>query len=84
MKNPQKPKEVQLCLAFNVMTFCESHGISRSLFYGLVSQGRGPRLMKVGKRTLISAEAAAEWRARMEKQTLEPRDPKPRDRGPDE
>ena len=51
---------------FDVPTFCIAHKISRSFFYKLLSEGRGPRLLKLGKRTLISAEAAAEWRARME------------------
>jgi predicted DNA-binding transcriptional regulator AlpA len=44
-------------------------GLSRSLFYRLVKEGRRPRLAKVGRRTLISAEAAAEWRVRMERET---------------
>ena len=52
--------------AYTVDSFCESHGISRALFYKLASQGRGPRLMKVNRRTLISREAAADWRAQME------------------
>ena len=51
---------------FNVNTFCESHKISRSFLYKLIAEGRGPRLMKLGRRTLISAEAAEAWRARME------------------
>lgn len=49
--------------------FCDSHHISRTHFYELVKQGRGPRLMKVGRRTLISQEAAADWRRRMEAET---------------
>lgn len=53
----------------SVPVFCRDHGVSRSLFYRLLKQGQGPRLTKVARRTLISAEAAAEWRARMERQT---------------
>lgn len=49
--------------------FCDEHGIARTTFYMLLKQGRGPRLMKVGRRTLISAEAAADWRKRMEAET---------------
>lgn len=52
--------------AYTVEEFCESHRISRAMFYILQSQGKGPRIMKVGRRTLISEEAAKEWRARME------------------
>lgn len=52
--------------AFSVSDFCRSHGISRTLFYELGRAGTGPRLMKAGRRVLISIEAAAEWRAQME------------------
>jgi predicted DNA-binding transcriptional regulator AlpA len=52
-----------------IPAFVAEHGISRSLFYRLVKEGRGPRLTKIASRTLISAEAAAEWRAMMERET---------------
>jgi len=52
-----------------VKQFCAAHSISRSFFYKLSQQGRGPRLSKVGARTLISAEAAADWRRGMEQAT---------------
>ena len=56
--------------SFTIAQFCADHGnISKSFFYKLVNEGKGPRLMKVGRRTLISAEAAADWRAQMEAQT---------------
>jgi predicted DNA-binding transcriptional regulator AlpA len=44
--------------------------MSRSLFYELVKGGKGPRLMKIGRRTLISQEAAADWRRAMEAATM--------------
>ena len=53
----------------SVPAFCADNNVSRSLFYRLVKEGRGPRLAKVGRRTLISIEAAAEWRTRMERET---------------
>ena len=53
-------------LAFSIPQFCRRHGISRAHFYNLSKIGQGPALMRVGRRTLISAEAAAEWRRRME------------------
>jgi predicted DNA-binding transcriptional regulator AlpA len=53
----------------SVPVFLAEHGISRSLFYRLVQQGRGPRITKIAGRTLITAEAAADWRARMERET---------------
>jgi hypothetical protein len=48
--------------ALSIDTFCERHSISRSGFYILRANGTGPKLMKVGARTLISREAAAAWR----------------------
>lgn len=51
---------------FSVPEFCASHSISRGHFYRLMKDGMAPAIIKVGKRTLISAEAAADWRRRME------------------
>jgi hypothetical protein len=53
--------------ALTVGEFCESHRISRALFYLLQKTRRGPRVMKCGRRTLISAEAASDWRKQMER-----------------
>lgn len=53
--------------AMNIDQFCSRHSISRSMFYKLQSQHRGPHLMKVGTRTLITVESAAKWRRRMER-----------------
>jgi predicted DNA-binding transcriptional regulator AlpA len=52
-------------LAFSVSEFCEAHSLSRSLFYKLLAQGKGPRLSKAGNRTLIMSEDAADWRRRI-------------------
>ena len=49
-------------LALSIPEFCEAHGISEGFFYKLKKQGEGPREMKVGARTLITLESAAEWR----------------------
>ena len=57
--------------AFTVPEFCAAHRISRALFYLLVREGTGPRLLKAGRRTLITVDAAAEWRRRMEAATVE-------------
>jgi predicted DNA-binding transcriptional regulator AlpA len=54
---PQTPR-----LALSIPEFCKAHGISEGFFYKLKKQGEGPREMKVGARTLISFESAAEWR----------------------
>ena len=53
----------------SINEFCKMNGISTSFFYKLQSQGKGPRTMKVGKRTLITTEAAREWRELMENPT---------------
>jgi excisionase family DNA binding protein len=47
-------------------SFCKAHGISRRTFYNLIRSGKGPHLMHVGTRVLISREAAADWRRNME------------------
>jgi hypothetical protein len=54
----------------SVKQFCASHRISRSFFYKLVGDGRGPRITRIGTRTLISAEAAAAWRGQMQSPAL--------------
>jgi predicted DNA-binding transcriptional regulator AlpA len=51
-----------LRVAFSIREFCQAHGISEGFFYKLKKQGEGPREMKIGARTLITFEAAAEWR----------------------
>lgn len=61
--------------AYSVAQFCAAHGFTKVMFYKLMKQGRGPRIMKVGTRTLISVEAAADWRRTMEDgaEVIEPR-----------
>jgi hypothetical protein len=58
--------DTQTKVANHVDEFCRQHGISRAHFYNLLKRGDGPAILKAGRRTLISAEAAAEWRRRME------------------
>jgi len=50
----------------SIQEFCEQHRISRSHLYALWSRGEGPVAMRLGRRRLITAAAAAEWRRRME------------------
>lgn len=54
---------------YNVTAFCRAHDISRGYLYQLWSEGRGPRRTKLGRRTVITGEAAAEWRRQMERET---------------
>lgn len=58
-------------LASSVDEFCRENSISRSFYYELQKKKRGPKTMKVGARRLISQEAGAEWRRRMEAATEE-------------
>lgn len=53
-------------LAMSVADFCMFHSITKPTFYEMIKRGLGPKIMKVGARTLISTEAAAEWRRKME------------------
>jgi hypothetical protein len=57
--------------AYSVERFCDAHSISRAHFYQLLKRGDGPRIFKAGKLTLISKEAAADWRAAMERRQAE-------------
>ena len=59
-------------MMFSVAEFCHAHGISRGTFYKLFGEGRGPKAVKIGRRTLISNEAAEEWRRRMEREAAIP------------
>ncbi|MCA0241403.1 MAG: helix-turn-helix domain-containing protein [Proteobacteria bacterium] len=54
---------------YTVPQFCDAHNVSRTHLYQLLKDGAGPALMKVGRRTLISVEAAAAWRRDMEAAT---------------
>lgn len=51
---------------YTVETFCKSHNISRAFFYALRKQGKGPRVAKLGTRTIITREAASNWRAALD------------------
>jgi len=48
--------------AYTIPAFCKRHSFSPAKYFQLQQQGEGPRVMRIGKRVLISKEAAAEWR----------------------
>ena len=52
--------------AYTIAEFCAEHRVSRTHLYMMVKAGKGPRLMKLGRRVLISVEAAADWRRAVE------------------
>jgi hypothetical protein len=55
-------------LAWPVVELCRSIGISRSQYYELELVDAGPRKLQVGRRPMVTAEAAAEWLLRLESQ----------------
>jgi len=58
--------DTSVYLVLTVAQFCHSHGVSRSYFYKMRSEGKAPKAFRLGRRTLITAEAAADWRRSME------------------
>ena len=66
MHTPTRHDEID---AFSIGTFITRHEISRAYLYQLWDEGIGPRYMQLGRRRLISREAAAEWRRKMEAAT---------------
>jgi hypothetical protein len=61
LENYTMPENVR-----SVQEFCQDFRISRAMFYKIQSKGLGPKVMKIGRRTLISHEAATEWRKNIE------------------
>src|SRR5262245_47605424 len=61
-------------LSMSIKEFCRLHGISEDQFFKMQRQGWGPKVMRVGSRTLISHEAAAEWRREREQAAIRERE----------
>jgi hypothetical protein len=55
--------------AFTVPEFCDAHRISQAKYYEMKKEGWGPIEMEVGRRRLISSEAANVWRRERERAT---------------
>jgi predicted DNA-binding transcriptional regulator AlpA len=69
IKREPTPTPTPPRIALSIPEFCAAFGISEDFFYKLKRQGQAPRLMRVGTRTLISMEAADEWRKAREQAT---------------
>ena len=52
--------------AMSVDQFSSAHGFRRDKFYDMLKKGEAPECLMVGKRRLITFEAAARWRAKRE------------------
>jgi hypothetical protein len=50
-------------VAYTIPEFCAAHRISQAFYYELKKLDRGPREKRLNSRIIITAEAAAEWRA---------------------
>lgn len=55
--------------ALTIAQFCDAHHISRTHLHNMCKAGKGPRIFRLGRRVLISAEAAADWRRQLEQET---------------
>jgi hypothetical protein len=58
--------------SFSVSEWCRYRGICPATFYNHLQRGEMPATLKIGRRTIITAEADAEWRLRMERQAATP------------
>ena len=56
--------------AYSVESFAKAHTLGRTQVYEEINDGR-LRTFLVGKRRLISVEAATEWRRQREEETAE-------------
>jgi predicted DNA-binding transcriptional regulator AlpA len=54
--------------AYSITEFCVRHQISKATYYRLKEHGEGPKEMRIGRRRLISREAAEDWRRQREHQ----------------
>ena len=68
-------------LAYSIQQFCQLHGISLDFYFKLARRGLGPKVMKVGARTLISVESAAAWRRDREQGAPPANPPEPHGHG---
>jgi len=60
-------------LSYSIKDFCQIVGISRATLYKAWAENNGPKTIKVGKRRLISRNAADEWIKSLEIQTTSPK-----------
>lgn len=59
-----RPRDDDDADAYSIPAFCRRHQISESYYFKLKNQGLGPATMQIGRRVLISREAAKHWRSR--------------------
>jgi hypothetical protein len=54
--------------ARSIDEFAKANGFCRATFYNLKKHGKAPKTFLVGRRRLVSDQAAAEWQRAMEDQ----------------
>jgi len=57
---PAAPEPLRL---LPVQEFCRQYSMSKASFFRHQARGTGPAVVKVGRRTLVPAQAAASWLA---------------------
>ena len=57
--------------ALSINQAAELAGIRRGLLYKMIAEGRGPRLTKVGRRSVILTESLRQWLTQLEAITAE-------------
>jgi predicted DNA-binding transcriptional regulator AlpA len=63
--------------AYNIAEFCEAFRVSRSELYRLWKTGTGPKRLRIGRKSIITVEAAQDW-ASKNSQPVPPKPPKPK------
>lgn len=58
-----------MSIVYSISEFCEAHRISKAFYYKLAKEGRGPVVMRVGRRRLITELAASKWRDDLERRS---------------
>jgi len=72
MKKPIQDSKQPKKDVYTVEEFCRLVRIGRTLYYKLIKQKLGPRIMKLGERSVrISHEAAVNWMKKMERHRYE-------------
>jgi hypothetical protein len=67
---PQTERSIP-ALALSIHEFAAAHNLSIDSYFRMARAGIGPQTMKIGARTLISIESAADWRRERERATHE-------------
>lgn len=54
--------------AYSIPEFLQVYRISRTKLYELWQQGKGPKSYTIGRKRLVSVDAAQSWQRQMEKE----------------